>query len=233
MEDNNNSLLFKGLAILVIAILGLTVYRTETTKIDVAKLSKSVEALSSRLDAISQDSIPHAAVPARQSVSEKQFNDLTKAVSTLESKVASLAGMVDRLSHSQKSSVSAAKPSANTSSSSAPKTETVKGNSASVAKAAATDGRVSVSSKAKLENRYVNRGELPRVSKGPEGVVVVGITVTITGRVVSVKINDGTTVTNEDILDACKEAALRTDFSVNMDAPDRQQGTITYIFTAK
>lgn len=218
----------------MIAILGLTVYRTETTKIDVAKLSKSVEALSSRLDAISQDSIPHAAVPARQSVSEKQFNDLTKAVSTLESKVASLAGMVDRISHSQKSSVSAAKPSANTSSSSAPKAETVKGNSAPVAKAAATDGLVSVSSKAKLENRYVSYGnELPRVSKGPEGVVVVGITVAITGNVVSVKINNGTTISNEDILDACKEAALRTHFSINWDAPDRQQGTITYTFTAK
>lgn len=232
--SNNNNLLLKGLAILLIAILGLTVYRTETIKRDVAKLSKSVGALSSRLDAISQDGVPQSAVTSGQSVSKKQFNDLSKAVSALESKVANMVGTVDRLSSSQKNAGSAARSTGTVTSSSAPKTETVKENPAPVAKTAALEGRVSVSAKTKLENRYVTyRAELPKVSKGPEGQVVIGITVTQTGKVVSVKINNGTTIVDDDIIDACKEAALRTDFSVNWDSPDRQQGTITYTFTAK
>ncbi len=214
MEESNNNLLLRGLAILLIAILGLTVYRTETTKRDVARLSKSVEALSSRLDTFSQEGVSQTAVPTGQSVSKKQFNDLSKAVSALESKVNALAG--------------AAKPTAPSSNSS----QSV-GSKAS-SDAASTYGRVSVSAKARLENRYVSyRAELPNVSKGQEGIVVVGIRVDQLGDVVSARVNSGTTISNEDILDACKEAALRTDFSTNFDAPDKEQGTITYTFTAK
>lgn len=217
----------------MIAILSLTVYRTETTKIDVAKLSKSVEALSLRLDSISQDGVPQAAVPAGQSVSNKQFNDLSKAVSALESKVTNMVGTVDRLSSSQKNSGNAAKPAVTTTSSSSPKTETVKDNPAPSTNVAAY-GRVSISGKVKLENRYASFGaELPKLAKGPAGVVVIGITVNRIGKVVSVRVNPGTSIVDEDIIDACKDAALRTDFSYNPEATDKQQGTITYTFTAK
>lgn len=214
MEENNNNLLLKGLAILLIAILGLTVYRTETTKIDVAKLSKSVEALSLRLDSISQDGVPQAAVPAGQSVSNKQFNDLSKAVSALESKVNALAGATKQTASSSNSSQSAG-----------PKTPS---------NAASTYGRVSVSAKVKVEDRYVTGTTvLPKVSAGPEGIAVIAITIDNIGIVTSAKVKPGSSITDEDILDACKEAALRTSFSYNSDAPYKQTGTITYTFTAK
>lgn len=202
----------------MIAIIGLTVYRTETTKRDVAKLSKCVEALSSRLDAISQDGVPQAAVPAGQSVSNKQFNDLSKAVSALESKVSKLAGTVDRLPRNQGNSGSAAKPTTSSSKSS---------------KSTAGDGRISISAKAKAEDRYVTSSVLPKITKGPEGIVVIRVTIDHGGSVVSARVTEGTTIADEDILDACKEAALRTYFSINFDVPSKQQGRITYTFTAK
>ena len=218
MEESNNKLLLKGLAILLIAILGLTVYRTETTKRDVAKLSKSVEALSSRLDSISQDGVPQAAVPAGQSVSKKQFNDLSKAVSVLESKVANMTGVVDRLSRSHKNAGSEAKPTTSSSTSS---------------KSTAGAGRISISAKGKAEDRYIRSSVLPEITKGPEGVVIIAVKIGNGGNVVSARVNEGTTIADEDILDACKEAALRTYFSINMEVPNKQQGTITYTFTAK
>ena len=53
------------------------------------------------------------------------------------------------------------------------------------------------------------------------------------GIVSKATVNTGTTITDEEILDACKEAALKTSFGYNPEAPDHSVGTITYTFTAK
>ena len=52
MEENNNSVIIKGLAIILIAILGLNVYRTETTQKELATLTETVQQVSARLDSL-------------------------------------------------------------------------------------------------------------------------------------------------------------------------------------
>ena len=74
---------------------------------------------------------------------------------------------------------------------------------------------------------------LPKVSTGSAGIVIVNVVLNRLGTVGSVSIDANSTITDEDILDACKEAALKTDFAYNPEAPDKSRGTITYTFTAK
>jgi hypothetical protein len=225
MEENNNNGLFKGLAIILVAILGLNVYRTETTKTELSQLSATVDQLTARLDSIGVVEMPSgkAAAPA---VTKKQFNDLSRLVSNLESKVSSLAGSVDRLSRSQSQAGTAAKANVTSSAYKAPKT--------TATAAASAYGRVSVSAKVKVENRYViGTTYLPKVTTGPAGVVVIDVTMKRVGTVIAVSINPASTITDEDIIDLCKESALKTNFSINFDAPEKEKGTITYSFTSK
>lgn len=90
-----------------------------------------------------------------------------------------------------------------------------------------------VTVKVKLENRYPIVTYKPDVDMAPVGVVVINIEVQEYGKVLNVNVGDGTTISDEGIVDACKEAALRTPFSMNDDIRTRQRGTITYKFTAK
>lgn len=90
-----------------------------------------------------------------------------------------------------------------------------------------------VTVKVKLENRYPIVTYEPEVDMAPVGVVVINIEVQEYGRVLNVNVWNGTTISDEGIIDACKEAALRTPFSMNDDIRTRQRGTITYKFTAK
>ena len=46
----------------------------------------------------------------------------------------------------------------------------------------------------------------------------------------SATVASGTTIIDEDVLYSCKEAALKTDFAYNPDAPKTSIGTITYTF---
>ena len=50
------------------------------------------------------------------------------------------------------------------------------------------------------------------------------------GMVGSASVVSGTTITDEDVLYSYKEAALKTDFAFNPEAPQTSVGTITYIF---
>ncbi len=216
MEDSNNNIIIKGLAIILIAILGLNVYRTETTKKEMAQLATTVEQLSAQLDSIGAVGTTAGTSPATSGVSKREFTMLSKSVSSLESKVTTLQGAVDRLSRSQAQSGATVRTSATSSGTSS-------GN-----------GRVSVSAKVKVEDRYV-RGTtvLPKVSTGPEGVVIIGVVMDHGGDVTSARVKSETTITDEDILDACKESALKTKFSINLDVSGKHPATITYTFTAK
>ena len=86
MEDSNNNIIIKGLAIILIAILGLNVYRTETTKKEMAQLATTVEQLSAQLDSIGAVGTTAGTSPATSGVSKREFTMLSKSVSSLESK---------------------------------------------------------------------------------------------------------------------------------------------------
>lgn len=63
-----------------------------------------------------------------------------------------------------------------------------------------------------------------------EGKVVVDIWVDKDGKVQRVEIGRGTTVTNSDMLESAKRAALNSIFNKDDKASDLQRGTITYTF---
>ena len=59
------------------------------------------------------------------------------------------------------------------------------------------------------------------------------ITVSTLGEVSSAKVQSIKGITNEEVIESCKKAALKTDFNYNSNVRGNQQGTITYTFTAK
>lgn len=97
--------------------------------------------------------------------------------------------------------------------------------------------KVTVSSKYRLEDRYVEYGgiENPDYIGSQPGEVVLNIYVDRYGKVKSAKLQSATGVTDEEVIEACKKAALQTDFSSNTELghDQKQTGTITYTFTAK
>ena len=93
-------------------------------------------------------------------------------------------------------------------------------------------GETSGEPKANLKGRTLN-GVLPRptYSVQSSGTVVVDIWVDNYGTVQkAVAGAEGTTVTDKDLWNAARIAAMRASFNMSADAPAMQQGTITYIF---
>jgi TonB family protein len=89
--------------------------------------------------------------------------------------------------------------------------------------------------KVRVEDRYVQgEPELPAGKFNEEGTVVVKVLIDFMGGVTSTSIQSST-VTDEEVQYACREAALKTKFSYNVHAgPDsRVAGTITYTFSAQ
>ena len=88
---------------------------------------------------------------------------------------------------------------------------------------------------ANLKGRTHN-GTLPRPSYSvqKEGRVVVDIWVDNYGTVQkAVAGAEGTTVTDSDMWNAARKAAMKASFNMSADAPAMQKGTITYIFKLK
>lgn len=221
MEQNSNTVI-KVLAIIMIAILALNVYRTETNKKELATLSDTVSQIQQRVEPL--DSLfvqPSVSVESGSGL----IKDLEDRISSLESMVKTLQVTVDRLTKAP-SPVSA-------------RTASSAGDSSNISGTASSEetkenGRVSVSVRVKVENRYVQGTKpVPKVTIGPVGIVVIDVTINRLGMVGTASINRSSTITDEDVLDLCKEAALKTDFSYNPEAPDKTRGTITYTFTAR
>lgn len=194
------------------------------TVADLAKgltqLQAKVTTLQGKVDNISSNPSDGSKGTAASAASGKDVSDLAKSVSDLQSKVNSLQKTVDRLSDGQRQA------STNTVISSASSAQSSSGNKSS--------GRASVTAKVKVEDRYVSgKTPIPSVTNGPTGVVVIGVTMNRVGIVSKATVNSGTSITDEEILDACKEAALKTSFGYNPEAPDHSVGTITYTFTAR
>lgn len=98
-----------------------------------------------------------------------------------------------------------------------------------------TTGETSGEPNAKLAGRSVN-GTLPRPSYNVQasGKVVVAIWVDNYGQVQkAVPGVEGTTVSDKNLWQAARKAALGAHFNMSADAPPMQEGTITYIFNLK
>ena len=96
-------------------------------------------------------------------------------------------------------------------------------------------GKTDGSPNAHLQGRTV-LGTLPRPSYAVQnsGIVVVKIWVDQYGTVQkAVAGHDGTTVTDKDLWNAARKAALGAHFNMSADAPALQEGTITYKFNLK
>ena len=90
--------------------------------------------------------------------------------------------------------------------------------------------RLKVKSTYRMEDRYSYGVYDPEELGNAEGIVKLDITIDIYGQVKSAKLNSASTITDEEVIEACKKAALKTMFNLNSDAPKLQQGTITYTF---
>ena len=96
--------------------------------------------------------------------------------------------------------------------------------------------RIAVETKYRIEDRYVlYKIEKPEVKGNEVGNVVINILVNNSGDVNSAKLKSATGITNEDVIEACKKAALKTQFNYDSDADynEKKRGTITYIFSEK
>ena len=96
-------------------------------------------------------------------------------------------------------------------------------------------GETSGEPNAKLAGRSVN-GTLPRPSYNVQasGKVVVAIWVDNYGQVQkAVPGVEGTTMSDKNLWQAARKAALGAHFNMSADAPPMQEGTITYIFNLK
>ena len=101
-------------------------------------------------------------------------------------------------------------------------------------KAKAAKAKVTVSTSYKIEDRYVlGKVELPDVLGSQGGQITVNVSVNHYGTVKKTSIAEGATITDQDVIDAVRRAALQTDFNSNYDAPELQEGTITYTFKKK
>ena len=69
----------------------------------------------------------------------------------------------------------------------------------------------------------------PSTVGNQEGIVVMKITVNQNGKVVEADIAEGTTIADQSILESCKNAAKRTQFSPSLNLGN-EIGTITYCF---
>lgn len=88
-----------------------------------------------------------------------------------------------------------------------------------------------VKSSYRMEDRYVSFEVYePQELGNAEGIVKLDITIDKYGDVKSAKLNSASSITDEEVIEACKKAALQTKFNYNHDAPKLQQGTITYTF---
>jgi len=98
-----------------------------------------------------------------------------------------------------------------------------------------TEGKLDGTPTARLKGRNtVGTPAKPTYGVQNSGIVVVEIWVDRDGVVTkAIPGAEGTTVTDKELWNAARSAALKTHFNQNIEAPGLQQGTITYIFKLK
>ena len=99
----------------------------------------------------------------------------------------------------------------------------------------ATQARIEGAPMARVKGRNtVGSPAKPSYATQSEGTVVVEIWVDRQGAVLrAVAGATGTNVTNKEMWNAARNAAMKTKFNVSPDSPEQMKGTITYIFKLK
>lgn len=101
-------------------------------------------------------------------------------------------------------------------------------------RAKAAKAKVTVSTSYRLDDRYViGKVELPEHLGTQAGKITVNVSVNQYGTVKKTSIADGATITDQEVIESVRRAALQTDFNSNYDAPELVEGTITYTFKKK
>lgn len=101
-------------------------------------------------------------------------------------------------------------------------------------RAKAARAKVTVSTSYRLEDRYViGNVELPDHLGSQAGQITVNISVGQGGSVKKTSVAAGATITDPEVIESVRKAALKTDFNTNFDAPELAEGTITYTFKKK
>ena len=91
--------------------------------------------------------------------------------------------------------------------------------------------KMTVTSSYRLEDRYVSgHVRLPEYVGDQEGKIVVNITVDHMGDVKKTSVGEGSTITDEEVIEASRKAALKTNFNYSSGATNDLEGTITYTF---
>lgn len=99
----------------------------------------------------------------------------------------------------------------------------------------AAAAKIVVETSYRIEDRYVSyRVHEPDMIPSEPGTVVIDVDVDHMGNVKKTQVNTASTITDEPIIDACRKAALQTDFNYDSDKRDQiQKGTIIYTFKKK
>ncbi len=101
-------------------------------------------------------------------------------------------------------------------------------------RAKAAKAKVTVSTSYRLEDRYViGKVELPDLLGTQVGTITVNIYVSQSGTVKKTSVAAGATITDPEVIESVRKAALKTDFNSNYDAPELAEGIITYTFKKK
>lgn len=94
-----------------------------------------------------------------------------------------------------------------------------------------------VSSKYRMEDRYVEHNGVvkPEIVGKEAGEIIIDVKVDWLGNVQSAKEKSNTGITDEEVIEACKKGALKTRFNSNTELSEKgyQSGTITYTFSQK
>lgn len=172
------------------------------------------------------DSVRHTAHTNAQ-----QLQELKEENATLRTKIDS------KLRQSSKPKATAPAPAPKSNKSAAPASSSNTGRDENNAPANVnTKQRIVVTSKYRIEDRYVrHKIEMPELKGNQVGEIVINILVNSLGDVKSAEIGSITGITDEDVIEACKKAALRTGFNYDSDQAygTKIPGTITYTFSSK
>lgn len=102
------------------------------------------------------------------------------------------------------------------------------------ARAKAAKEKVTVSASYRLEDRYVvGKVDLPEYLGSQAGTITVNISVSQVGTVKKTTVAEGASITDPEVVESVRKAALKTNFNSNFDAPELMEGAITYTFKAK
>lgn len=99
--------------------------------------------------------------------------------------------------------------------------------------AAEAKQKFKVETKYRLEDRYSSHITKPDYLGNQAGEVVLSVLVGKYGSVKTAKLQSATGINDEEVIEACKKAALQSSFNSNYDAEEAQPGTITYIIKRK